>query len=334
MYYLKKKGKVLGPFHLEKLQEMAVSGRVLPEHQISPDRRLWVAAAKIKEIFPELAAAEEPAPAPAPAPTPPSDAAANTPPPSLDIEPPPLDSPPPVVESIPKPLSVRKVPEPSYPEGLSPPPVQEDVVVIENTKGVQDLASSGSKTPKLNPLSILWNPVLFSSNWVNLDTEKGAFLFAGGGLLVFSWLSLAAAASIFLDPLGTWTIRLKGACVAALPPILLLISSTIACKLFSSSREWFLKENILLAGAALSPASLSLLVVSVMHRLAWLSPVQDVVLLAGLSIYAMAYFIVLEFNVFSRVFRMTGAGLVFVIGSVLLATASVTGFIYKLLSTV
>ena len=58
MYYLKKNGKVFGPFPLEKLQGMVAKGRIQPENSISEDRSNWVEASHIKELFPELAGSE------------------------------------------------------------------------------------------------------------------------------------------------------------------------------------------------------------------------------------------------------------------------------------
>lgn len=50
-YYLRSRGKVLGPFPLERLQTMKSRGQIGRTHQVSTDRQTWVAAGSLPELF-------------------------------------------------------------------------------------------------------------------------------------------------------------------------------------------------------------------------------------------------------------------------------------------
>ena len=53
-YYLRSRGKVLGPFPLDRLQVMKSRGQLGRTHQVSLDRQTWSAAGTLTELFPEL----------------------------------------------------------------------------------------------------------------------------------------------------------------------------------------------------------------------------------------------------------------------------------------
>ncbi len=50
-YYLRSRGKVLGPFPLDRLQTMKTRGQLGRTHQVSTDRQTWVAASALPELF-------------------------------------------------------------------------------------------------------------------------------------------------------------------------------------------------------------------------------------------------------------------------------------------
>ncbi|HEX6987543.1 MAG TPA: GYF domain-containing protein [Planctomycetaceae bacterium] len=50
-YYLRSRGKVLGPFPLDRLQVMKSRGQLGRTHQVSTDRQTWVAAGALPELF-------------------------------------------------------------------------------------------------------------------------------------------------------------------------------------------------------------------------------------------------------------------------------------------
>lgn len=58
-YYLRIKGKVMGPLTLDKLQSLQERGRLLPDHELSTDRRQWSPAAQIVELFGDAPQAEQ-----------------------------------------------------------------------------------------------------------------------------------------------------------------------------------------------------------------------------------------------------------------------------------
>ncbi|MGC1272320.1 MAG: GYF domain-containing protein [Planctomycetaceae bacterium] len=55
-YYLRSRGKVLGPFPLDRLQVMKSRGQLGRTHQVSTDRQSWIAAGTLPELFPAPAA--------------------------------------------------------------------------------------------------------------------------------------------------------------------------------------------------------------------------------------------------------------------------------------
>ncbi|MCK5844395.1 MAG: hypothetical protein KAG97_06785, partial [Victivallales bacterium] len=307
--------------------EMVVSGRVLPEHQISPDRKKWVDAARINELFPDLSADSRQSPPPLP-PSELNDSKKANEPESVSVEPTPAAD---------KPLSVKNIPEPSYPPGLTEPPVEEHEqieVVKDVTPPPAPAAADTLERPR--PISIIWNPDLASTDWnKRSEKEKSAFVGIGGVLLVGSWLLFAIAAALSqIGSGGAFSYCVKGAVLGLLPPMAFLNVSILASKIFSKRRQWFVKENALLAGAVCLPASLAVSATAGVHCIGLLSQTQDIVLLVGLSIYVASYAVVLLFNVFSRVMEIRGAGQVFIVGTILLSTATATGFVFKLLSLV
>jgi len=50
-YFLRSRGKVLGPFPLDRLQTMKARGQLGRTHQVSTDRQTWVAASSLPELF-------------------------------------------------------------------------------------------------------------------------------------------------------------------------------------------------------------------------------------------------------------------------------------------
>src|SRR5262245_59846319 len=72
-WYVRVRGKVMGPLNLARLKELRDRGQFRRFHEVSEDQRTWVTAATIGELFPpESVAVEAPPPAAmsAPAPTP------------------------------------------------------------------------------------------------------------------------------------------------------------------------------------------------------------------------------------------------------------------------
>lgn len=51
-YYLRSRGKILGPFGVDRLQVMKSRGQLGRSHQVSTDRQTWVAAGTLAELFP------------------------------------------------------------------------------------------------------------------------------------------------------------------------------------------------------------------------------------------------------------------------------------------
>ena len=54
MFYLRKSGKIIGPFNIEKLKEMAAEGVVVPKTEISTDKTTWKKAESMPDLFPKL----------------------------------------------------------------------------------------------------------------------------------------------------------------------------------------------------------------------------------------------------------------------------------------
>jgi len=59
-YYIRVRGKIHGPFDVERLRKLQARGQFSRAHEVSLDKRSWQAAGSIKELF----AANEPPPAP------------------------------------------------------------------------------------------------------------------------------------------------------------------------------------------------------------------------------------------------------------------------------
>jgi hypothetical protein len=60
-YFVRFRGRVSGPFSLERLRSMAYAGQLSPIHEISADRATWTPASDVPGLLP---AAPEPAPQP------------------------------------------------------------------------------------------------------------------------------------------------------------------------------------------------------------------------------------------------------------------------------
>ena len=54
MFYVRKSGKIIGPFNIEKLNTMAAEGVVLPKTEISTDKTTWKKAELMPDLFPKL----------------------------------------------------------------------------------------------------------------------------------------------------------------------------------------------------------------------------------------------------------------------------------------
>ncbi|SFJ02073.1 GYF domain-containing protein [Planctomicrobium piriforme] len=50
-HFVRINGKVLGPFELDQLRSLRDRGRLLPDHEISPDRRQWEPASRLTALF-------------------------------------------------------------------------------------------------------------------------------------------------------------------------------------------------------------------------------------------------------------------------------------------
>src|SRR4051794_30265699 len=66
-YFVRFRGRVSGPFTLERLRGMAYAGQLGPIHEVSTDRAAWGPASTVAGLLPDAPGAA-PAPAPAPAP--------------------------------------------------------------------------------------------------------------------------------------------------------------------------------------------------------------------------------------------------------------------------
>lgn len=55
MYYVRLRGKVMGPFSLEHIKALVQRGQVAAFHEISSDGMSWTAAGSVAELFPALA---------------------------------------------------------------------------------------------------------------------------------------------------------------------------------------------------------------------------------------------------------------------------------------
>ncbi len=53
MYYLRENGKIHGPFTAERMKELAASGRISRQTEVSDDRTVWKLADCYSELFPE-----------------------------------------------------------------------------------------------------------------------------------------------------------------------------------------------------------------------------------------------------------------------------------------
>ena len=65
-YYVRLKGKVLGPFSMEQLVQLKQQGRLSPFHEVSDDRKTWTVASSIAGLFPANTAAPVAPPVKAP----------------------------------------------------------------------------------------------------------------------------------------------------------------------------------------------------------------------------------------------------------------------------
>ncbi len=50
-YYMRSKGKLFGPFDIEKLKRLAAKGTLTAADELSMDRQTWTAAGKVAELF-------------------------------------------------------------------------------------------------------------------------------------------------------------------------------------------------------------------------------------------------------------------------------------------
>jgi hypothetical protein len=82
-WYVRVRGKTLGPFSLERLVQSRDQGQLQPSHEVSTDRQTWVPASSLAEVFPpqpwapELLSVPEAPPQPQAQPQPPQQARAQ-----------------------------------------------------------------------------------------------------------------------------------------------------------------------------------------------------------------------------------------------------------------
>ena len=50
-YFIRSQGRVVGPVEMDRLQDLALKGRLSRSHEISEDRKTWKSAHSIQEIF-------------------------------------------------------------------------------------------------------------------------------------------------------------------------------------------------------------------------------------------------------------------------------------------
>src|SRR5262249_13945233 len=58
-WYVRARGRTLGPFTLPQLESMRDRGQLSQFHEVSQDRRFWVSASHVPELFPKAASGQE-----------------------------------------------------------------------------------------------------------------------------------------------------------------------------------------------------------------------------------------------------------------------------------
>jgi len=97
-WYIRIRGQILGPFSVEKLQELARRGEFTRIHEVSPDGLSWERASRHPEFFPMPMIPKKPV-GKLSEKVPPMDATGASPPPTAEPQPaPPPQSPPPLPE--------------------------------------------------------------------------------------------------------------------------------------------------------------------------------------------------------------------------------------------
>jgi uncharacterized protein DUF4339 len=308
MYYLKKSGKILGPFELSKLQGMVEKGKITPDNSISEDRKNWVEASMIKELFPELAVST------------------SAPPPQIKQEP---------EVNLQKELKVKKQDDSdSYVNKMvapsSSPPIPETVSPNEE--------SSNEEEVEIKFMSVFWNPVyalpLLCAKIEDQKITRINALFVFLNIILF-WFAIALSGIVERSLIKILLMFF----IAFIPVVSLLLILLLLKKMFSTEDEddddedsppkW--KELFLTTGLTLFPAMLVIFLVALVNLTSILAPPQIIALLAGLGIYAFGYSVLLLFNACTRLFNIRGSATIFVVSTLLLVSAGITVFFIKLL---
>lgn len=302
MYYLKKDGKILGPFPLDKLQNMVAKGRLTPDNSISEDRENWIEASFIKELFSDMTE-KKPAMPPilkkTPEPAPPEEPSEK--------------------------LKVKPRQKDSYVDKMAPSTTVEPLIEPK-----PDSVETEAPKEKINLMAIFWNPiqalpeVCESSSKNKLIGISFLFLFLNSIFLVVA----LCLSKLFPVKIGS---ILVSCFLAIVPWGVLFLLMLILTKIFAEKEESRNHETMLISTAVFFPASLLLMLVAFINLIGLFSVTQIVVLLAGLGIYFTAFAVLLLFNACTRILGIKGSGTVFVVSTLLMVSVGISGFLVKLL---
>jgi len=303
MYYLKKNGKIFGPFALAKLQGMVEKGKISPENSISENRSDWIDAAGIKELFPNLVST------------------VSSPVTALQPEELAID--------LKEELKIKTLNnDNSYVNKMSDP----------NLPHVRESSSEKDKVPKQDEkfrfISVFWNPVyalpVILENSQSSKIKVLSMLFAFLDILFFLFAMLCSG--IIARTNMKIVLMLV---VSVIPFFSFVVSFLLLKKIFTEKNlkknQLLLKEICLISGITLFPACSLILFVSLIKLSSILSSSQIIVLLSGLSIYGFAYSVLLLFNACTRLLGIRGSATVFVVSTLLLISTGLTGFFIRLL---
>ena len=299
---------------LRKLQQMVAKGKILPEYLISEDKVLWVKAAEIKELFPELANIAD-------------DTLKNS---GKDI----ISEIPVIIDDPSKADKELSIVKDTQQTEVTTVCKEEKEVVLENSRS-DNIPHNRDESCNVILLSLLWNPVyalpVLFEQYSDARVKGSSFLFG-----LFAFLCFSATLFITFETSGDSGAILNFILLALLPFLLLSSFTAAFVTLFSkpeSHGNSVLSRSLFLAGAALIPFSLSSLFSALLYMTKFFSPVQMIVIICGLGIYSFSYAVLLLFNGFTKVFGVKGGGTVFLVSSLLLLTSGITAFFIRLIQS-
>lgn len=290
MYYIRKKGKVLGPFSVEKLREMVDGGILLPEHKISEDKVNWRLAGEAKNLF---------------------DAPAS----GADLaSPEPVDSPPPEkVPSSPEPSPVEATverPTPSPPPSVPPPPPTRPL--------------EGERNENVSFFAMFWNPAATLPG-IYHKYEAGKCVFLGLALMALSYVCVVIAVTVMnvIFGLGGY---LAAPFLAAVPFVTLVVTVVLVRLIFAKGGGGAFHGDVLIVGTALLPMAFFALIVMALNMLSPSDPF--IVVTVGLMLYAFNFTTLVLFGGCVRVDGIRESTSVFVIPIIIIVTYIVTALFF------